>query len=95
MGETGIFRYVEPSGPAFPPAGSVGVTVMRPGRGAGPGRRRTRPSLCGLRLLCQRSGTAERLMAIADNQVISNADHGRYLPPSWRTLYELTLRTDP
>jgi hypothetical protein len=28
-------------------------------------------------------------MVIARDEVISNADHGRYLPPSWRTLDEL------
>ena len=30
--------------------------------------------------------TAQRLMKIARNPVLSNADHGQYLPPSWRTL---------
>jgi hypothetical protein len=39
--------------------------------------------------------TAERLMAVADNPVISNATHGSHLPPSWRTLYELTRLPTP
>jgi N6-adenosine-specific RNA methylase IME4 len=34
--------------------------------------------------------TTQRLMAIADHPVISNATHVSYLPPSWGTLYELT-----
>jgi hypothetical protein len=34
--------------------------------------------------------TAERLMAISQDPVISNATHGSLLPPSWMTLYELT-----
>ena len=34
--------------------------------------------------------SAERLMAIAKHPLLSNSAHGRNLPPSWRTLYELT-----
>jgi hypothetical protein len=34
--------------------------------------------------------TAQRLMAIATHPVLSNTAHGPLLPPSWRTLYELT-----
>jgi hypothetical protein len=35
--------------------------------------------------------TAEKLMKIANNRVLSNADHGTHLPPSWRTLSELSI----
>jgi hypothetical protein len=34
--------------------------------------------------------TARRLAAIASHPVISNRAHGHALPPSWRTLYELS-----
>jgi hypothetical protein len=34
--------------------------------------------------------TAQRLMAIARHPILSNATHGSCLPPSYRTLYELT-----
>ena len=34
--------------------------------------------------------TAQMLMAVAAHPVIANANHGSLLPPSWRTLYELT-----
>ena len=34
--------------------------------------------------------TAQMLMCIAEHPVISDANHGSHLPPSWRTLYELT-----
>src|SRR5262249_19728146 len=34
--------------------------------------------------------TAQMLMAIAANPILSNPNHGSHLPPSWRTLYELT-----
>lgn len=34
--------------------------------------------------------TAERLMSIYHNQVLANGAHGLSLPPSWRTLYELS-----
>jgi hypothetical protein len=34
--------------------------------------------------------TARRLTAIASNPVLSDRAHGHALPPSWRTLYELT-----
>jgi hypothetical protein len=34
--------------------------------------------------------TAERLMAIADNQVLTNPTHASYLPPSWDSLYQLS-----
>jgi hypothetical protein len=37
-----------------------------------------------------RGGHAQMLMKIARNSVLSNTDHGRYLPSSWRTLYQLT-----
>jgi len=33
---------------------------------------------------------AQILITIARHSVISNTDHGRYLPSSWRTIYELT-----
>jgi hypothetical protein len=39
--------------------------------------------------------TADRLMAIAANPVLSNSTHGSNLPPSWRTLYELTKVDQP
>jgi hypothetical protein len=38
--------------------------------------------------------TARRLMAIAEHPIISNRAHGHVLPPSWRTLYELTKLPD-
>jgi hypothetical protein len=38
--------------------------------------------------------TAEMLMAIADNPVLSDSNHGSDLPPSWRTLYELAKLDD-
>jgi hypothetical protein len=34
--------------------------------------------------------TAQCLIAIGNHAFISNANHGQYLPSSWRTLYELT-----
>ena len=34
--------------------------------------------------------TAQRLMKIAANEVLANPTHGSHLPPSWRTLYELS-----
>jgi hypothetical protein len=34
-----------------------------------------------------------KLMAIASNDNLRNADHGPHLPASWRTLYELTQLT--
>lgn len=34
--------------------------------------------------------TARMLMAIGRNAVLSNRHHGADLPPSWRTLYELS-----
>jgi Protein of unknown function (DUF3102) len=36
------------------------------------------------------SRTAQRLMAIARNPIISNPTHVSHLPPSWGTLYQLT-----
>lgn len=39
-------------------------------------------------------GTAERLMKIAGHGIISKSAHGPTLPPSWRTLYELTKVPD-
>jgi hypothetical protein len=38
--------------------------------------------------------TAQRLMAIAENKVLSNAAHAQHLPQSWTTLYELTKLDD-
>jgi hypothetical protein len=38
--------------------------------------------------------TAQRLIAIAKNPVIADATHGSLLPPSWRTLYEMTRLPD-
>jgi hypothetical protein len=38
--------------------------------------------------------TAEQLMAIARNPILSNANHGSHLPCSWRTLYELSRLPD-
>jgi hypothetical protein len=37
---------------------------------------------------------AQQLMKITRHPILSNADHGRHLPPSWRTLYELTKLPD-
>ena len=33
---------------------------------------------------------AQRLMAVAQNPVLSKTSHGTFLPTSWRTLYELS-----
>jgi hypothetical protein len=33
-------------------------------------------------------------MAIAKHPILSNVYRGKHLPPSWRTLYELTLIPD-
>jgi hypothetical protein len=38
--------------------------------------------------------TAQRLMAIASDPVLSDATHGSRLPPSWRTLWVLTQIPD-
>jgi hypothetical protein len=38
--------------------------------------------------------TAQRLMAIARDEQLRNPAHGQHLPPSWRTLYELTQLSD-
>jgi len=38
--------------------------------------------------------TAERLMAVASNRILSNPTHVSQLPPSWGTLYELTQLDD-
>jgi hypothetical protein len=38
--------------------------------------------------------TAQRLMAIAAHPILSNTAHGPHLPPSWRTLYELSKLPD-
>jgi hypothetical protein len=38
--------------------------------------------------------TAERLIAIASNSILADATHGSQLPPSWRTLYELSTLPD-
>jgi len=37
-----------------------------------------------------KSNTAERLIKIASNPILSNSAHAPNLPPSWMTLYELT-----
>jgi hypothetical protein len=34
--------------------------------------------------------TARQLMTVASHPLLSNSNHGGNLPPSWRTLYELT-----
>jgi hypothetical protein len=36
------------------------------------------------------SRTAQMLMKIAGDPILSNTNHGSVLPPSWRTLYELS-----
>jgi hypothetical protein len=38
--------------------------------------------------------TAFRLMAIVSDDKLTNDAHGQHLPPSWRTLYELTKLED-
>ena len=38
--------------------------------------------------------TAQILIKIARCKRLTNTDHGRYLPPSWRTLHELTKLDD-
>jgi hypothetical protein len=38
--------------------------------------------------------TAQRLMEIARHPILSNPTHGSHLPPSWRTLYELSKIDD-
>ncbi len=38
--------------------------------------------------------TSQMLMAISKDRRISNTNHSSYLPPSWRTLYELTKLDD-
>jgi hypothetical protein len=38
--------------------------------------------------------TAQRLMKIAADERLTNTAHGPFLPPSWRTLYELTKAGD-
>lgn len=38
---------------------------------------------------------AQRLMAIATHPTIAKADHGRLLPPSWTTLYQLSRLPAP
>lgn len=37
---------------------------------------------------------AQHLLAIGRCELLSNANHGSHLPPSWRTLYELTRLND-
>ena len=39
--------------------------------------------------------TAELFISIARNPVLSNANHGSYLPASWRTLSELARLPEP
>ena len=38
---------------------------------------------------------AAMLMKIADHEVISNVEHVQHLPPSWGTLYKLTMLPSP
>jgi hypothetical protein len=38
--------------------------------------------------------TAERLMAVASNRILSNPTHVSHLPPAWSTLYELSQIDD-
>ena len=38
--------------------------------------------------------TSQMLMTISSDRRLSNTNHGSYLPPSWRTLYELTKLDD-
>jgi hypothetical protein len=38
--------------------------------------------------------TAHKYRAIAKDEILSNHAHGHALPPSWRTLYELTHLPD-
>jgi hypothetical protein len=38
--------------------------------------------------------TAQMLMAIAADQRLRKANHGSFLPPSWRTLYEISCLND-
>ena len=38
--------------------------------------------------------TAQMLMAVARDERLTNAHHGSLLPPSWKTLYELTKLSD-
>jgi len=47
------------------------------------------------RLIPFSQNTADRLMAIAGNPVLSNSAHVQNLPPSWGTLYELTKIPGP
>lgn len=37
---------------------------------------------------------ARQYRMIAEHHIISNGDHGRHLPPSWRTIYQLTKLPD-
>lgn len=39
--------------------------------------------------------SARMLMALSKHAVISNPDHGRFLPPSWRSLFELSRLEAP
>jgi N6-adenosine-specific RNA methylase IME4 len=38
--------------------------------------------------------TAQRLMAVAEDERLSNTTHASLLPPSWMTLYEITKLSD-
>ena len=38
--------------------------------------------------------TAQMLLNVAKTPVFADPDHGQDLPPSWRTLYELTRMPD-
>lgn len=40
------------------------------------------------------ASTARRLMAVASDPRLTDQTHGHVLPPSWRTLYELTKLSD-
>ena len=39
--------------------------------------------------------TARRFMTIANHPILSKANHGSLLPPSWGTLYELSKLPEP
>jgi hypothetical protein len=38
--------------------------------------------------------TAHRLMAVAQDERLSNGTHGSHFPPSWRSLYEISRLDD-
>jgi hypothetical protein len=43
-----------------------------------------------MRTFCRHHKTAQRLMKITRHSILANGAHGHLLPPSWRTLYEMT-----